>query len=132
MYRYKCSCGVVFDGESNSVNCPKCGAVNSTEGMGIIQIYRMGSPIGVAAGESIYIDKEAYGHIANTGTAKVVVPLGTHLLHCAIGMARKCTDLNITLTEEANICYIKSAIKAGFWTNKIVLTQCEEKDMPKA
>lgn len=131
MYRFKCECGCVYDSKEEALVCPKCGKINSTEGMGIIQVYRMGSPIGIAVPEELYIDGNGFGVLMNKQTAKLVLPYGTHTVHCALTMNRNCNDQQITLTEENNAAYVKAAIKAGFFVNKIRLTICNKEDMPQ-
>ena len=127
--RVKCSkCGNVYDIETVGA-CPGCGALINIE-QGSISLYRMGSPIGVAMGFSIYVDGQPFGHLANKELVKLSLPLGTHTLHCACGMLRKCIDVTVTLTPEAPHANVKAHIKPGFWTNTIVLEGAKPEEMP--
>lgn len=131
IFRFKCnSCGHVFDAPQATTNCAKCSAPLIKDNMGVIQIYRMGSPIGVAVGYGVYIDNQPYGHIANTQTSRIFVPMGNHTIHCTCGLTRKCEDIQVAVTPEAPITYVKARIKPGVFTNKIIVEQSKAEDMP--
>ena len=50
MLRLKCpSCGEVMNA-AGFCNCTKCGTPIRYNGWGMLQIYRMGSPVSIAAG----------------------------------------------------------------------------------
>lgn len=128
--RFKCpACGEVKDLPETVAACPKCGQKLVT-GEGYLQLYRMGSPLGVAMPYAIYIDKVGYGHLANKESTRISLPFGEHLVHVTLGMNRKCTDMTINLTPEAPIFYMKAHIKAGFIQNKIVLEAAKPEEMP--
>lgn len=128
--RMKCaSCKHVADLPANAV-CPSCGAAMPPVSDSYIQIYRMGSPIGIAVGYGVYLNEEPYGHIANKQSARIPLPYGTYKLHLTCGMTRKCKDMTITLSEENPTFFVKAHIRPGFWTNTIVPEPAEEKDMP--
>ena len=56
MLRLKCpSCGEVMNA-AGFCNCTKCGTPIRYNGWGMLQIYRMGSPVSIAAGYGIYLD----------------------------------------------------------------------------
>lgn len=129
MYRVKCSCGQVYDIAADSV-CKKCNKELITSTGGILQIYRMGSPIGIAAGYGLYIDGKPMGHLANKQSVQIPLALGTHTIHCTCGMTRKCIDLTFTLSAEAPVVYAKAHIVPGFWTNKIVVEEAGAEEMP--
>ena len=129
--RLKCPhCGHVFDTTNNPVACPKCnkGVVASNEAM--IQIYRMGSPVGMAVGYGTYINGAPCGHIGNRESVLIPVPYGTYNLHFTCGMTRRCNDLQVTLTPENNVAYVKASIKMGFWTNTITAESSTKEEMP--
>jgi len=129
--RLKCPhCGHVFDTTNSPVACPKCNkeVVASNEAM--IQIYRMGSPVGVAVGYGTYINNTPYGHIANKQSVLIPVPYGTYNLHFTCGMTRRCKDLTVTLSPENNVAYVKARIKMGFWTNTIFAEPSTKEEMP--
>ena len=129
LLRYKCkTCNKVEEYDSADF-CPKCGNkfVNSE---GMVQIYRMGSPLGVAVGYGIYINGEPYGHLGNTETTRIPLAYGTYNFHFTCGMTRKCKDVSITLSPEKPKAYIKARIKMGFWTNTIIAEEVSESDMP--
>lgn len=101
MLRLKCpSCGEVMNA-AGFCNCTKCGTPIRYNGWGMLQIYRMGSPVGIAAGYGIYLDGQPYGHLANKESIRIPLPMGTHTLHMTCGMTRRCEDLTFTLTPEA-------------------------------
>lgn len=128
--RVKCpKCGNVVD-IAGTCPCQKCGTMLAPH-PAAIQLYRMGSPLGVAAGSGIYINDQPYGHVANTQSVVISLPYGTYKLHVTLGMTRKCTDLAVTLTPEAPIFYVKSRIKPGFISNTIILEPSTPDQMPR-
>lgn len=128
--RIKCTqCGNVYD-INGATPCPKCNTVMSPF-PGTVQVYRMGSPIGVAAGYGVYINGHPFGHIANTETVTYSLPFGTYTFHMTCGMTRKCTDLTVNLTPETPVGYLKAHIKPGFWTNSIVIEPSNPAEMPQ-
>ena len=128
--RVKCpKCGNVVD-ITDYIPCSKCGAQLGPVG-GAIQVYRMGNPIGIAAGFGIYIDGQPYGHLGNAESVCISVPFGTHTIHMTQGMNRKCTDLTVTLTPQAPIAYMKAHIRMGFWSNTIVIEPSTPDQMPR-
>ena len=131
LLRFKCKyCSTVSDLSPASPVCPKCGqTVEGYEG-GFIQIYRMGSPVGIAVGYGTYINGEPYGHIANTQSVRIPLPYGTYNLHFTCGMTRRCQDVAVTLSPESPAAYVKARIKMGFWTNKIIAEEVDASTMP--
>lgn len=130
LFRIKCqNCGEVCDIAANSA-CPKCKAPLTLPEGGMVQIYRMGSPIGVAVGYGVYINGQPCGHIANKQSIRIPLPYGTYTFHFTCGMTRKCQDLTVTLSPDAPNAYIKARIKAGFWTNTIIAEPARPEDMP--
>ena len=83
MLRLKCpSCGEVMNA-AGFCNCTKCGTPIRYNGWGMLQIYRMGSPVSIAAGYGIYLDGQPYGHLANKESIRIPLPMGTHtLMYC--------------------------------------------------
>lgn len=132
IFRFRCNqCTNVFDVPGETQVCPHCGAALIKQNTGIIQVYRMGSPIGVAVGYGIYIDGVPYGHLANTQSIRISVPLGTHLIHMTCGMTRRCKDLQVTVTPENPYAYVKARMKAGFWSNTIEILPSNAQEMPQ-
>ena len=129
--RLKCNhCGHVFDTTINPAICPNCAKEVTASAEAYVQIYRMGSPVGVAIGYGTYINGAPYGHIANKQSVLIPLPYGTYNLHFTCGMTRKCKDVSITLSPEKPKAYIKARIKMGFWTNTIIAEEVSESDMP--
>lgn len=131
--RVKCpNCGHVMNLAGDST-CPKCSAPlseNAYRGEGMVQLYRMGSPIGVAVGYGLYLDDAPMGHLANTETVFIPVSFGQHKLHVTCGMTRKCQDLIFTVSpEKPHIC-AKARIKAGFWSNTVIVEEAAPSEMP--
>jgi len=106
-YRYRCACGNVYDSPDQYSVCPTCQRQNSTENCGIVQIYRMGNYAGMAVGMGLYVDQQPYGHVANKGSVKLVVPYGQHQLHATLSTCRKSNNPIITLTPQSPECYFK-------------------------
>ena len=130
LLRFKCpSCGKVVDSAPNTV-CPKCSHPMPPLAPGFVQIYRMGSPIGVAVGYGIYINGEPFGHIANKESVRIPLPYGTYTFHFTCGMTRKCEDLTVVLSPASPMAFIKAHIKPGFWTNKIIAEFADPSTMP--
>ena len=128
-FRFKCaSCGEVSDLPANSV-CPKCQQPLPLA-EGYVQVYRMGSPIGMAVGYGIYINGQPYGHLQNKHSVRIPLPLGTYNFHFTCGMTRKCEDLSVTLSPENPVAYVKAYITPGFWTNTIKAELAQLSDMP--
>lgn len=131
LFRAKCSCGHVCDIPGNAP-CPKCGNPITLPPEGMIQIYRMGSPIGVAVGYGIYINGVPCGHLANKQSIRIPVAYGSYTLHFTCGATRRCQDLVVNITPENPVAYVKARIKPGFWTNSIIAEPASPQDMPPA
>ena len=130
LFRVKCiNCGEVVDVAGNSV-CKKCNALLNLPEEGMVQIYRMGSPIGIAVGYGVYINGHPCGHIGNKQSIRIPLPFGTYTFHFTCGMTRKCQDVTITLSPDAPNAYVKARIKPGFWTNTIIAEAVNPEDMP--
>ena len=128
-YRLRCpACGEVMDGAEVHA-CTKCGAEIPAEGM--IQLYRKGSPIAMAATFGIYINGEPTGHIGNTQNLYIPVAYGTYNLHFTCGMTRRCKDLQVTISPDAPNAYVKVGMKSGFWANTLIPELAKEEEMPK-
>ncbi len=126
--RIKCPhCGEANNVYSVNDLCPKCGQPLGGEEEGSIYIYRQGSPYGIASGFGLYIDNQPYGHIGNKELLRIPVKFGTHNIHSAVGMSRKCRDLQVTVTPENPAVYTKVYIKAGFWANSFVVEYVDPK-----
>lgn len=113
-------------GEASNITagapCPKCGQPIALPPTGsCIYLYRQGSFYGVAGGFGIYINGQPYGHIGNRELLCLPLPYGTYTIHCAVGMSRKCRDLQVTLSPEMPQAYTKVYIKPGFWANSFVI-----------
>jgi|GEM_PF-700222 len=129
------SCGKATDftsnGQSPVCTCPKCNTDNSIN-EGYLLIYRKGSPLGIAVGFGIYIDGKPSGLVANQQTVRIAVPYGTHILHVASGMNRKCNDTQFVLSEADDTFACKVSMRPGALTNSFVIEPCDEADIPNA
>ena len=129
LVKYKCpGCSHVSD-LSEGTACPKCKLPMDLP-EGYFKLYRMGSPIGIAGGFGIYIDGQPHGYIGNKQTCWIKLPYGTHKLHVAVGMNRRCNDLEFTLSPDHNLECAKVRMVMGMWTNKFELICCENTDIP--
>ncbi len=129
-FRIKCpKCGEVLNIAGDQA-CPKCKESLTTEGKGEIQLYRMGSPLAVAAGYGIYMNDQPMGHIGNKESLRILLPYGTYTVRFTCGLTRKCQAATVTLSEEAPVAYVKGSIKAGFWSNTLIATVVTKEDMP--
>ena len=128
-YRVKCpNCGNIAD--INGGDKCKCGYEFNTVKGGMIRIYRMGSPIGIANGFGIYIDGEGMGMIGNKQTVNIPVSLGEHKVHVVCGMNRRCNDPILNLTVDKPLGCVKVHMKPGFFTNSFVVEEAEPESMP--
>ena len=120
--RFKCPhCGEATNVPAEVGNCPKCQQPFNLSGCASIFIYRQGSPYGIAGGFGLYIDEQPYGYIGNKELLRIPVNFGTHNIHAAVGMSRKCRDMQVTLTPQMPVTYTKVYIKPGFWANSFVI-----------
>ena len=85
------------------------------------------SPYGVAGGFGLFINDASYGFIGNKELLRIPVKYGTYNIHSAVGMSRKCRDMQVTLTPENPVAYTKVYIKAGFWANSFVIEPVDPK-----
>ncbi len=129
-YRVKCSCGHVMNTVAGGI-CPKCKKPVVFPQGGVFTLYRMGSPLGVAGGFGIYIDGEPMGHIGNKETVHIPLDFGSHNIHVAVGMSRRCKDLVVNITPEFRLAYGKVSIRPGFWTNSFVIEPSTPAEMPE-
>ena len=131
LFRIKCpSCNEVQDIPANGP-CKKCNTNIVLPEDGVIQIYRMGSPLGVAVGMSIYLNEIPLGHLANAESVKIPVPYGHYKLHMTHGMNRKCKDAEFDITPENRFAYLKARLKMGLITNTVVIEQSTADQMPQ-
>lgn len=130
MYRVKCACGEINDIPA-AAPCKKCGNVLNIPAGGMLQLYRMGSPLGAAVGYGIYIDDVPFGHLANKQSIRIPLAYGTHTIHCTCGMTRRCQDLTFTISEAAPAAFVKARMKPGFWTNTIIIEPANPQEMPE-
>ena len=126
--RIKCPlCGDAGNVHAITDVCPECKKPMELTEEGNIYIYRQGSPYGIAGGFGLYINSEPYGHIGNKELLRLPVKYGTYNIHCAVGMSRKCQDMQVTISPENPVAYAKVYIKPGFWTNSFVVEPVDPK-----
>ncbi len=129
-YRIKCpQCGEIVDIHADQ-NCPKCSTPLTIQNEGMIQLYRMGSPNGMAVGYGIHLNNEPMGHLANKESIRYPLPYGSYTVHLTCGMTRRCQDLTVTLSPESPVAYLKGSIKTGFWSNTMIITPSTREEMP--
>lgn len=120
--RIKCPhCGEAKNINAGATTCPECHKPLEIPEEGSIYLYRQGSPYGIAGGFGVYISEAPYGYIGNKELLRMPVKYGTYNIHVAVGMSRKCQDMQVTLTPENPNAYAKVYIKPGFWTNSFVV-----------
>ena len=126
--RVKCPhCGEASNVFSVNDNCPKCSRPLGLEEEGSIYIYRQGSPYGIAGGFGLFINDQPFGYIGNKELLRIPVKYGTYNIHSAVGMSRKCKDLEVTISPENPVAYTKVYIKPGFWANSFVVEYVDPK-----
>ncbi len=131
LLRIKCpSCGNVTDIAANATPCPKCSNPLMLPPEGMVQIYRMGSPFGIAVGMGIYLNDVPLGHLANADTIRIPVPYGHYKLHMTHGASRKCRDLEFDVTPNERIVYVKAHLNMGFISNTVVPEKVPASSMP--
>lgn len=128
--RVKCSCGEVMNVMPGDI-CSNCKKPIELPPDGMITLYRMGSPLGIAGGFGIYINGEPYGYIGNKESVHIPLPYGAYNIHIACGMNRRCTDIVVNLTPENRRAYAKLYMKPGFWSNSFVLFPTTAEEMPE-
>ena len=128
--RVKCACGEVAN-VTPGTQCGRCRRPIDIHEDGMITLYRKGSPIGIAGGFGLYIDGEPMGHIGNKETLHIPLKYGTHTLHIATGLNRKCNDYTFTLTPEVRRVFAKVWMRSGFWTNSFVIEVATPDEMPE-
>ena len=111
--------------------CPSCKAENDTPQGGMLQIYRMGSPLGIAVPMSIYLNENPVGHLGNTETVCIPLGYGTYKLHMAHGPSRKCNDPVFEISQANPVVYMKARIKMGVLTNTVIVEPAAAADMPQ-
>lgn len=113
----------------HSINdvCPECKKPLGIEEEGSIYVYRQGSPYGIAGGFGLYLNTVPSGHIGNKELLRFPLKFGTYNIHCAVGMSRKCQDLQVTISPENPVAYTKVYIKPGFWANSFVVEYVDPK-----
>ena len=120
--RIKCPhCGDASNVHTVNDACPECKKPLGLVEEGNIYIYRQGSPYGIAGGFGLFINEQPYGYIGNKELLRIPVKYGTYNIHSAVGMSRKCQDLQVTITPENPVVYTKVYIKPGFWANSFVV-----------
>lgn len=130
LYRTKCpKCGEFVESAGNCA-CAKCGQPITFDGMGFVQIYRKGSPVGIAMGYGIYLNGQPFGHLANKQSIRIALPFGTYTLHLTCGATRRCQDLTFTLTPQTPAAYVKGWIKMGVWSNTVIIEPAHPSEMP--
>ncbi len=130
-YRVKCPhCGTMNDLKVDG-NCSYCEKPINIPKEGMIQLYRQGSFIGMAVGYNIYLNDKPMGTLANKKSVKIPVNFGTYKLHLTCGMTEKCEDITFDITPEQPNIYLKGRIKAGFWSNKIIIEKATLESMPE-
>ena len=107
--------------------CPKCNRPLGLEEQGSIYIYRQGSPYGIAGGFGLYINDQPFGYIGNRELLRIPVKYGTYNIHSAVGMSRKCRDLQVTITPDNPAAFTKVYIKPGFRANSFVVEYVDPK-----
>lgn len=126
--RAKCPhCKESMNVHSLNEACHKCKKPLDSGEEGSIYIYRQGSPYGIAGGFGLFLNGESYGHIGNKELLRIPVKFGKYNIHSAVGMSRKCKDLEVTVTPENPAVYTKVYIKAGFWANSFVVEYVDPK-----
>lgn len=126
--RIKCAhCGEASNVHSVYEPCPNCKQPLGIQEEGSIYIYRQGSAYGIAGAFGLYINQQPYGHIGNKELLRIPVKYGTYSIHSAVGMSRKCRDLQVSITPENPVAYTKVYIKPGFWTNSFVVEYVDPK-----
>ena len=130
LLRIKCpSCGTVVDVPGNGT-CTKCNNPLILPEDGVIQIYRMGNPLGMAVGFGVYLNEIPMGHLANSETIRIPVSYGHYKVHMTHGMNRKGVDVEFDVTPQDRFIYLKGHIKPGFWTNTVVTERVPADQMP--
>ena len=131
--RIKCpSCGTVQDIQASGAACKKCSGALILPEDGVIQIYRMGNPMGCAVGFGVYLNEIPMGHLGNTEQIRIPVSFGHYTLHMTHGTNRKCQDAEFDITPDNRVVCLKAHLKMGFISNKVIIEQASPDSMPPA
>ena len=124
LLRIKCpSCGQVVDIQASGAPCTKCKTPLILPEEGVLQLYRMGNPLGMAVGFGVYLNDIPMGHLANA-------EYGHYKVTFSQGMSRKCQAAEVDITPENRFAYVKVHIKPGFFANTLVAEQSTADQMP--
>lgn len=104
-----------------SMECTKCHQPIPLSRDACFYLHRRSAFYGVATGFGIYINGEPLGYIGNNELLCFPVPYGTYNIHCAVGVARKCQDIQVTLTPENRVAYAQVRMKMGVFVNSFVI-----------
>ena len=129
LLRVKCSCGNVLNIFPGAI-CDKCRQPVNIPVDGVIYLYRKGSPFGIAGGFGVYLDGQPLGYIGNKETIRIPVNYGTHNLHVACGMNRRCNDMVVNITPQSRFGFLKVWMRPGFWSNSFVLEASTPEEIP--
>ncbi len=131
-FRLKCpKCGEVMDVHEAQL-CKKCGTMLEIPTDGCIQLYRMGSPMGVAVGMGVYLNGIPYGHLANKQSIRIPLNAGSYTLHVTHTTIRRCNDPVFQIEAGSGILHCcKAHIKMGFVKNSIVIETAPLSEMPQ-
>ena len=129
VYRIMCSCGNVMNANPGTI-CPRCHQPVVFPDGGQIFLYRKGNFIGSAGAFKIYINGIDMGKIGNRETVCIPLPFGTHRMHIAAGMNRRCQDMLINITPQSPVAYTKVWMRPGFFSNTFVIEPSTKEEMP--
>ena len=131
LLRIKCpSCGNVVDVPGTGSPCAKCSTPLVLPEDGVLQLYRMGNPLGMAVGFGVYLNDIPMGHLANAESIRIPVGYGHYKVTFSQGMSRKCQAAEVDVTPQNRFAYVKVHIKPGFFTNTLVAEQTTADQMP--
>ncbi len=115
-----------------SINCSQCGRPFTLPVEGVIRLYRMGSPMGMAVGFGIYIDDKPCGYIGNTESLSIPIGPGRHTLYMRMrGQPTRSEVTTFTVTPTDRVFCFKVHIKTGFWKGTLVIERVRDSEMPQ-
>ena len=134
LLRFKCpKCGRVQDVPGNGP-CRKCGVMITLPPDGVIQIYRMGSPLGMALKMKIFLNDILLGYIGNTESIRIPVPYGHYKMY--MRMPRKGLHKSYGAVQEFDITpanrfvFFKARSVPGNMTNTTYMEPVTADQMP--
>lgn len=134
LLRFKCpNCGRVQDVPGNGP-CRKCRVMITLPPDGVIQIYRIGVPYGMAYRMKIYLNDIPLGYLGNTESIRIPVPYGHYKIYMKLpdrSMHRSTGIIQeFDITPNNRYVFFKTQINPGYSNDTVYLEPTTADQMP--